>query len=165
MERVLLVLTFIAAIGSGIVGGIFFAFSSFVMTALGRLPSEQGAAAMNAINVTVINPGFFLVFFGIALACVVLAMTSLFQLGETSPKLTLAASLIYIVGSIGVTMAFNVPLNDALAGAQAGSPESASLWPSYLDRWTAWNHIRTIASIISAILFTAALMLPVAEAG
>ena len=71
MERVLLVLTFIAAIGSGIVGGIFFAFSSFVMTALGRLPSEQGTAAMNAINVTVITPGFFLVFFGIALACIV----------------------------------------------------------------------------------------------
>jgi hypothetical protein len=51
-------LVFVAAVGSGIVAGIFFAFSSFVMAALERIPPVQGIAAMNSINVTVINPSF-----------------------------------------------------------------------------------------------------------
>jgi uncharacterized membrane protein len=158
IERILLILAFTAAIGSGLVGGIFFAFSSFVMAALARLPPDQGAAAMNSINVTVLNPAFFLAFLGTGILCVVLAAGSFFVLGETNGKLILAASLIYIVGSIGVTMVFNVPLNDALANVQANTPESVTLWSRYLDNWTAWNHVRTVASIVSAVLFTAALI-------
>ena len=72
LEGLLEVLTFAAAIGSGVVGGIFFAFSTFVMAALRRLPAEQGIAAMNAINVTVLNPLFFLAFFGTGAVCLAL---------------------------------------------------------------------------------------------
>jgi uncharacterized membrane protein len=78
LDRTIFALTFAAAIGSGVVGGIFYAFSSFVMAALGRLPSAQGAAAMNAINVTVINPTFMIAFMGTTLVCLVLAGGSLF---------------------------------------------------------------------------------------
>jgi uncharacterized membrane protein len=56
-----------------------------------------------------------------------------------------------------VTIVFNVPLNDALAVAKANTPESAALWSRYLNEWTAWHYVRTLASIISAILFIAAL--------
>ena len=49
---------FTAALGTGIVGGIFFAFSSFVMAALARIPAAQGIAAMNSINAVVLNPIF-----------------------------------------------------------------------------------------------------------
>ncbi len=73
-------------------------------------------------------------------------------------KLILVASLIYLVGGVGVTMLFNVPLNDALANAQVNTPEAATLWSHYLDKWIAWNHVRAVAPIVSAILFTAALM-------
>ena len=73
LERAIFILTFAAAIGSGVVGGIFYAFSSFVMAALGSLPSAQGAGAMKAINVTVINPVFMLAFMGTAVLCLVLA--------------------------------------------------------------------------------------------
>ena len=155
IERILLILTFLAAIGSGVVGGIFFAFSTFVMAALGRLPPEQGIAAMNSINVSVLNPAFFLVFFGTGLVSVALAASSYFSLGEGNGNLILVAVLIYIVGCVGVTIVFNVPLNDALAVAKANTPESAALWSRYLNEWTAWNHVRTFASIISAILFIA----------
>lgn len=157
IERILLILTFLAAIGSGVVGGIFFAFSTFVMAALGRLPPEQGIAAMNSINVSVLNPAFFLAFFGTGLVSVGLAASSYFSLGEGNGNLILVAGLIYIVGCVGVTIVFNVPLNDALAVAKANTPESAALWSRYLNEWTAWNHVRTLASIISAILFIAAL--------
>jgi uncharacterized membrane protein len=157
LDRTILALTFAAAIGSGVVGGIFYAFSSFVMAALGRLPSAQGAAAMNAINVTVINLTFMIAFMGTTLVCLVLAGGSFFWWGRTGGTLSLAASLIYIVGCFGVTMVCNVPLNDQLAAVAPA--QEAVLWSRYLDLWTAWNHVRTLAPIMSAILFTAALCL------
>ena len=151
-------LAFIAAIGCGLVGGIFFAFSSFVMAGLGRLPSDHGIAAMNSINVTVINPMFFAAFFGTALVCMALMIGSIFWWDQGGGKLLLAAGVIYLAGCIGVTMAFNVPLNNALAAVPPGTPEAAALWSHYLDRWTAWNTVRTVAPLVSAALFIAALL-------
>lgn len=157
LDRAILALIFAAAIGSGVVGGVLYAFSSFVMSALGRIPPEQGAAAMKAINVTVINLTFMSAFMGTALVCLVLAGGSFFWWGRMGGTLILAASLIYVVGCFGVTMVFNVPLNDQLAAVAPA--REAALWSRYLDVWTAWNHVRTAASIVSAILFTAALFL------
>jgi hypothetical protein len=51
MDRLLFVLTFLSALGAGLIGGLFFAFSSFVMIALGRLPPASGISAMQSINV------------------------------------------------------------------------------------------------------------------
>jgi uncharacterized membrane protein len=156
LERAIFTLTFAAAIGSGVVGGIFYAFSSFVMAALGSLPSAQGAGAMKAINVTVINPVFMLAFMGTAVLCLVLAGGSLIWWGRPGGMLMLAASLLYLPGCFGVTMLFNVPLNNQLA--RVAPTQEAILWSRYLDVWTAWNHVRTLASILSAILFTAAML-------
>jgi uncharacterized membrane protein len=158
ISNAIFTLTFAAAIGCGLVGGIFFAFSTFVMAALGRLPSDQGIAAMNSINVTVINPLFFLAFFGTGLLCLLLAGGSFIWWDQMSGKLILTAAVIYLVGCIGVTMAFNVPLNNALAAVAMGTPEAASLWSFYLDKWTAWNTVRTVAPLVSAALFIAALI-------
>jgi len=64
--------TLLAAIGSGLIAGVFFAFSTFVMRALARLPADQAVAAMQSINVTILNPVFFAVCFGTALLSIVL---------------------------------------------------------------------------------------------
>ena len=157
LERAIFTLTFAAAIGSGVVGGIFYAFSTFVMAALGSLSSAQGAGAMKAINVTVINPVFMLAFMGTAVLCLVLAGGSLIWWGRPGGMLMLAASLLYLLGCFGVTMLFNVPLNNQLAAVAPA--QEAALWSRYLDVWTAWNHVRTLASILSAILFTAAMLM------
>jgi uncharacterized membrane protein len=156
IHQAIFALTFVAAIGCGLVGGIFFAFSSFIMAALGRLPSEHGVAAMNSINVTVQNPTFFLAFFGTGLVCLLLAAGSYVWWDQMSGKLILAAAVIYLAGCIGVTIAFNVPLNNALAAVPAATPEAAALWSHYLDRWTTWNTVRTVACVVSAALFMAA---------
>jgi uncharacterized membrane protein len=153
-QQIILALTFIAAIGCGLVAGIFFAFSSFVMAALGRIPAAQGIAAMQSINITVINPGFMLALFGTALLCLALAIMALFSWGQSGSVLIVAASLLYLLGCIGVTMAGNVPLNDLLAAAQADAPETNALWSRYLREWTRWNHVRTVAPAASAVLFT-----------
>jgi uncharacterized membrane protein len=158
ISHAVFVLIFAAAIGSGLVAGIFFAFSSFVMAALGRLPSDHGITAMNAINVTVINPLFFLAFFGTAALCLAASAGSALRWTTSSSTLVLLASVIYLVGCIGVTMLRNVPLNNALAAVPLGTPEAAALWTRYLSEWTFWNTVRTVAPVVSAVLFTVALL-------
>ena len=158
ISHAVFVIIFVAAIGCGIVAGIFFAFSSFVMAALGRLPSDHGIAAMNAINVTVINPGFFLAFFGTAALCLAASAGIALRWTPTGGTLVLLASVIYLAGCIGVTMVRNVPLNNALAAATLGTPEATALWTRYLSEWTFWNTVRTVAPIVSAVLFTVALL-------
>jgi uncharacterized membrane protein len=151
------VLTFVAALGAGLTAGLLFAFSAFVMDALARLPPEQGIAAMQSINVAVLNPLFFTVFFGTAVLCVVLAGAGLFRWGEAGAIYLVAGSLLYLVGTIGVTIALNVPLNNALAAVAPNSAEGASLWTRYVVSWTAWNHVRTVAALTALASFIMAL--------
>jgi uncharacterized membrane protein len=157
-QQIVLVLTFIAAIGCGVVAGIFFAFSSFVMAALGRIPAAHGIAVMQSINITAINPGFMLALFGTALLCLALAATAFFPWHQPGSAMIVAAGLLYLLGCIGVTMIRNVPLNDLLAAAQPDTPEAHALWSRYLREWTRWNHVRTMAPAASAVLFTLALL-------
>jgi uncharacterized membrane protein len=128
------------------------------MAALGRLPTDHGIAAMNAINVTVINPGFFLAFFGTAALCLAASAGVMLRWTATGGTLVLLASVIYLVGCIGITMLRNVPLNNALVAVTLGTPEAAAFWTRYLGEWTMWNTVRTVAPVLSAILFTAALL-------
>lgn len=159
ISQAIYVAAFVAAIGCGLVAGTFFAFSSFVMPALGRIPPEQGINAMQSINIVVLNVSFLSLFVGTGILCVGLLGGSVVWWQETSGKLLLLASLLYIVGCFGVTRAFNIPLNDALAAARPATPEAAALWAHYLDRWTMWNTVRTVAPTASMILFVAALLL------
>lgn len=147
-------LMLVAALGCGLNAGVFFAFSTFVMPALARLQPPQGIAAMQSINITAINPLFMLALLGTAFVCLFLAISVLFKWQQPSAFYLLAGSSLYLVGTIAVTVAFNVPLNDALAIVEPDSPEGATLWARYLSDWTFWNHVRTIAAFIAAALFT-----------
>ncbi len=145
------------ALGCGLVAGVFFAFSTFVISALARLQPREGMIAMQSINITAINPLFMLALLGTALACLFLAIASLSNWHQPDAVYLLVGSLLYLVGTILVTIAFNVPLNDALAIAKPDSTEGANLWARYLTNWTLWNHVRTIAAFGAAILLTIAL--------
>lgn len=150
-------LTLSSALGCGLAAGFFFAFSICVMKALGRLPPPQGIAAMQSINVVVINPWFLTAFFGTALACVLMIVSSLLRWDDQRASYWLVGGALYLVGTILVTMLFNVPRNNALAALEPSSSEAAMLWAAYLSTWTAWNHVRTIAALVAAALFTIAL--------
>jgi uncharacterized membrane protein len=159
IDRLLFALTIFSALGCGLIAGVFFAFSSFVMNALGRLPSVQGIAAMQSINVVVINPWFMAAFLGTALACVVLGIASLFTWERPGALYLLVGSLLYVAGTFGVTMLFNVPRNDALAAVDPTSADGPGLWAAYVTGWTAWNHVRTAAALAAAALLTLAVYL------
>lgn len=143
-----------SALGCGLVAGVFFAFSTFVMRALARLQPIQGIAAMQSINLTAINPFFMTALFGTAVACIVLAISSLLNWHQLGAPYLLLGSLLYLIGTILVTIGFNVPLNEALAKVDPNSTDGAALWANYLASWTAWNHIRTVAALAAAAVFT-----------
>jgi|SRR5262245_21269485 len=144
-------------IGAGTVGGVFFAFSAFVMQALAQLPAGQGIAAMQRINVVVLNPLFLGVFMGTALLAAVCAVISFLPWSAPRSPLLLAAGLLYLVGSFYITRAFNVPRNRHLAQLAPESSEAAVYWPRYVREWSYWNHLRTAASLASAACSAAAL--------
>lgn len=151
-------LTLLALFGTGLLGGVFFAFSNFVMKGLGRIPPTPGISAMQSINVTVLNPGFLGAFIGAALVSLVLLVAwFVFRNAGLSPLLPLSA-LIYLVGGFAVTVAFNVPLNDRLAALDPAGVAAAEAWTHYLTRWTLWNHIRTLACLLAAAGFLGALL-------
>ncbi len=156
-DDLLFALTFVSVLGCGLIAGVFFAFSAFVMKALARLRPAQGIAAMQSINVVVINPLFMVALLGTALACVVLAVSSLFRWNEPSAVYLLVGSLFYLVGTVAVTRVFNVPRNDALAAVDPASAEGAHLWAGYVKSWTAWNHVRAAAALAAAASLTIAL--------
>jgi uncharacterized membrane protein len=108
MESLIFLLTFLAALGSGVMAGLFFAFSAFIMTAFSRMPWAGGIAAMQSINVAILNPVFFTVFFGTPAACAVLAIAALVRWSEPGSLYLLAGSLLHLVGSLVVTIVFNV---------------------------------------------------------
>ncbi len=108
-------LTLVAALGCGLVGGVFFGFSTFVMRALGRLPAADGLAAMQTLNVAAITPLFMGAFLGTGVVCALAVVSAASSWGEPGAAQRLIGGLLYLVGSFGVTMAFNVPLNNRLA--------------------------------------------------
>jgi uncharacterized membrane protein len=148
LDKLTFALALIAALGSGLIAGLFFAFSVSIMRALERVPG--GMAVMQSINVVILNPIFLGVFMGTALLCVGLAVYAVFGWQQPGSAWLLAGSMLYLLGSIGVTMIFNVPMNSALAAADPLSSDGEKIWSEYLTNWTWWNHVRTVASLASS---------------
>jgi uncharacterized membrane protein len=77
---------------------------------------------------------------------------------EPGAAYLLVGTLLYLAGTVLVTIVFNVPLNEALALVEPNSPDGANLWSRYLVTWTAWNHVRTIAALAAAALLIIAVI-------
>jgi uncharacterized membrane protein len=157
IDGFLLVLTLITAVGCGLVAGFFFAFSTCVMKALARLPAAQGLAAMQSINVAVINPWVMGALFGTAVACAALVVASVIEWGEPYSLYLLIGGLVYLVGTILMTIVYHVPRNDALATVDPNSGDAERHWRRYAKSWTTWNHVRTVGALAAAALLTIAL--------
>lgn len=147
MAGVFSFLIFSAAIGAGLNAGLFFIFSVCIMGAFSRLPAAQGVAAMQSINVVILNPWFLLAFLGTALLSFILVAGAFF-IGSPAGVYVIAGGLLFLAGTIMVTMIFNVPMNNALEALAPQGEEAARLWSSsYLVDWVRWNHVRTLSSL------------------
>jgi uncharacterized membrane protein len=141
-DRFLFALTLFAALGCGLMAGVFFAFSAFVMKALARLPAGEGIAAMQSVNV--------------AAACVLALISSLLRWHAPGAAYLFVGGALYLVGTVLVTIVFNVPKNEALASVAPADPGGARLWARYVASWTAWNHVRAGAALAAAASFSIA---------
>ena len=148
----------IALLGSALVGGVLFAFSSFVMKALARMPSSEGIAAMQSINIVIINPSFLGAFLGTAFLSLGVVVLVLVSRSHPSVMFFLGGAILYFTGTFLVTIFGNVPLNEQLAAVSATDSAAVKLWEHYLNRWTMWNHVRTTAAMLAALLYSLGLM-------
>jgi uncharacterized membrane protein len=158
MDGFLVGLTLVTALGCGVVAGVFFAFSTFVMKALSRLLPPQGIAAMQAINAAAIPSTFFFTGLATALGCVALAGWAALDWHEPFAPHLIAGSALYLAGSMVVTVAFNLPRNDALATVDPEGADAAAGWSRYLAEWTVWNHVRGAAALAASAVLIVALL-------
>ncbi len=139
-------------IGAGLMAGVYFAFSGFIMRSLDRLDAENAVDAMNAINEVILRSWFMPLFFGSSLLYLLLAVLALFDWSDPNAPLLLIAGLTYFGGMFLCTIFFNVPLNNRLAKTKDGSIDKTQLWSHYYKYWTRWNHLRTSSSLVACML-------------
>ena len=152
MSTFMTIFVIAAILGSAVVGGIFFAFSNFIMRALDKVPAPAGLQTMQSINVTVLNPGFLGLFMGTAVIFAVLAVMALLDWGAAHSPYLLGAAVAYIGGTWMVTGVGNVPLNNRLAKLEPDEEGSDAAWHDYIQRWTRLNSQRAGAALLAAFL-------------
>lgn len=149
------ILTVAAAIGSAAVGGLLYAFSTFVMRGLDRTAPVDALTAMRGMNTEAnSNAPFLLMFFGSAVLAIAVAVVAVVQWRQPGGGYLLAGAIVALLPAL-ITMAFNVPLNNHLDGldpAALSPADAAREWLAYYSTWTAWNHVRTAAGFIGAVL-------------
>jgi uncharacterized membrane protein len=159
LENILLVL---GGTLTGLLAGVFYAFNVAVVPALRRLKAREHIAAMNAINDKIKNPIFFLSFFGPTL---LLPLAAYLHRAESTFPLLVAAALLHIVGSNGVTAAGNIPLNERLDKVnldQISDAEAEQIRQDFQgpgSPWMRFHAVRTLAAIAAtALVFIVCLM-------
>jgi len=158
MSPFLFYLTHIVVLAYALVGGVFLAFSDFIMRALSLTSGQGGPEAMQAVNREVFRWVFMALFLGLAAVSLALIVYAALALVGTAAMLVGSAGMVYLLGCFGVTIVFNVPMNEALAGMDPSQDETRAYWTgTYLPRWTFWNTVRTIACGMSAALLLIAL--------
>ena len=144
--------------GYAVIGGVFIAFSDFIMRSLTL--SSQGSVTMQVINREVFHWIFMALFIGLAPLSLAMALYGLIVVEGPTGTLIVIAGLVYFIGCFGVTASFNVPMNNALAALQPGSADIESYWAAtYVPRWTYWNSVRAAACIVAAAGIAAAMTL------
>ncbi|PYG32583.1 DUF1772 domain-containing protein [Pelagimonas varians] len=153
MSPFLLVFLQFSVLAYALVGGVFLAFSDFLMRSLAQSAGIGGVEAMQTINREVFRWVFMALFLGMAAVSVLIVIYSATSLAGAPGMLILLGALVYLLGCFAVTVFFNVPMNESLAAMDLTSEATRTYWTgTYLPRWTTWNTVRTIACVLSAAL-------------
>ncbi len=161
MDEFIFVMTFLAALGTALLAGNFFAFSAFLMRALRGLSAERGIVAMQAITNATKKSIFLIVFFGTAVLCAMLAGSALLHWGAPGSCYLLAGALLVLLGTFAVTLVCNVRLNRELIAVAPDTKDARDLWRRFQASWSMWNHVRTV----TALLACASLIMALVEMG
>ena len=157
MQEVITAALWFAAISVGLMAGVYFAFSAFVLQALDAAGRPVAMVAMQSINRIILKSLFLPLFFASSLACLLLAVVGVMAWGSAGSWQMVLGGALYLVGMLVVTIAANVPLNNMLEATDAGGDEAEAMWRRYLNRWLPWNHVRTVSCTASLVLLIGAI--------
>lgn len=144
-----------ATVTTALMAGLFYSYSCSVSPGLNRLSDASYLAAMQSINRAIMNPVFFVGFFGAAVLLPLSAYSHYGQPTSTRFWCVLTATVVYMIGVLGVTVAGNVPLNEALDAfdlQSASARELAAQRAAFEMPWSNLNRVRTIASTLALLL-------------
>ena len=137
---------------SGLVSGLLYAYSTSVNPGLKSLPDNEYIRAMQSINTAIQNPLFFLSFMGLLLLFPLTSYLLYGQETKSSFYFFALAMVIYFIGVFGITIFFNVPLNEQLAKFSLSTStqnEISAMRKLFEKPWNNYHTIRTILSIVS----------------
>ncbi|MEL7218717.1 MAG: anthrone oxygenase family protein [Pseudomonadota bacterium] len=144
------------ALWSAVVGGVFSAFSEFVMSALIKTESAGAIEAMQHINRDVMRTQFVLGIMSIAVFSSLFAVYGM-AMFEGPARVTLVlAALVYLPSVFVMTMLGNVPMNNRLDRLDHHSEQARFYWREYGEKWTRLNHLRSLGSVLTAGLYVIA---------
>lgn len=155
--RPMSILTLVAALGSGLVAGVLFAFSTSVMPGLRTLPAEQGIVVMRRLDTAITNPVFITVYAGTALLSVASAAMAVLRRSRRGAAFLLAGGLLYLANVV-ITRVVHLPRNAALHLTDPAGEHSANWWAEYMTTWTTWNHVRMLVALAGAAAFAVSLV-------
>ena len=136
-----------------LVAGVFLAFSDFIMRSLALTGGTGGVEAMQVINREVFRWVFMALFLGMAALSLLIAGYAWMNFDGLAGTMILLGALVYFFGCFGVTVGFNVPMNEALANMDLAADVTRSYWlETYVPRWTFWNSVRSGAAALASAL-------------
>ncbi|MEO6606414.1 MAG: anthrone oxygenase family protein [Aeromicrobium sp.] len=141
-----------AATLMGLSAGLFATFSYVVMPGLRQASDASFVDTMRGINVAILNPVFALIFGGAFIAAAIALVAGW---DDASKPWVIAGLVLYVIGAFVITGAVNVPMNDAL---DAGTGSAASLRETFEDKWTAWNHVRSVFTTAGFVCLVVAVL-------
>jgi uncharacterized membrane protein len=142
----------VAAVGSGLMAGVYYGFSAIVMPGLRDMSATDGMRAMQVMNVAAPRPPLLIALMGTGAVSVGAIVAAAMNGGSARWWIIGGATL--SLASLGITAAYNVPRNDVLAAVDALDPAAADVWVRYLREWTIGNHVRSAAAFAGAVMLT-----------
>ena len=140
-----------AILAYAMVGGVFLAFSDFIMRALANTSGQGGVEAMQVINREVFRWLFMALFLGLTPVSLLIAGYGVTSLPGLAGSLIALSGVVYLLGCFAVTVLFNVPMNEALSSLDTGASTTRSYWQgTYVPRWTFWNSVRATACAVAS---------------
>ncbi len=153
-RAITLILMLTALLHSAAIFGFFYAWVCSTMWGLDAAEPATAIAAMQAMNASVRNAVFAPAFFATPLLLILAGALLWTQQRRSSATFFGLAGLVYLFGGLVLTMAVNVPMNEALALVTIPDDANAAaqIWNDYSGPWQFWNQTRTVASGISFLL-------------
>ena len=144
----------ISVIACAVVSGVFLTFSDFVMRSLNGATTTAGIEVMQVINREVYKTVFMALLLGMsALSPFLVYYAYAFVEGPAGSWIMIGGAF-YFAGVFGVSLVFNIPMNNRLDALDYAKSEAAAYWTNtYMPYWTLWNYVRALASAGAAICF------------